>query len=276
MRLGLTTPREDVAASARLVERLGFDSFWCFDAIGRGFILPDPLIAATVAASVTERITVGTCVLQVPLRRPVELAHRILTAHHLSGGRFLLGVGAGSTKGDFDAIGVDFATRMQAMDEALAVMRRLWRGEQVGAANLTPWPSAIGGPPVLIGSWSGKQWIPRAAREFDGWIASAAKTSYAALADGIRRYREAGGKRAIVTNIAADLGHPFSGHGGPTPQDPQTPSAMPDDAPFHLRCDANTAATRLKRLVDLGFDDAILVPRNHLEATLAPLRALLP
>jgi hypothetical protein len=51
---------------------------------------------------------------------------------------------------------------------------------------------------------------------------------------------------------------------------------MPDDAPFHLRCDANTAATRLKRLVDLGFDDAILVPRNHMEATLAPLRELLP
>src|SRR5713226_8265416 len=95
---------------------------------------------------------------------------------------------------------------MQALDESLVVMRRLWRGEQVGAANLAPWPDAQGGPPVLIGSWSGKQWIPRAAKEFDGWIASAAKTSYTALADGIRRYREAGGKRAIVTNIAADLG----------------------------------------------------------------------
>ena len=262
MRLGLTTPRDNVVTTARLVERLGFDSFWCFDAIGRGFILPDPLIAATVAASATERITVGTCVLQVPLRRPVELAHRILTAHHLSGGRFLLGVGAGSTKADFDAIGVDFDSRMRAMDEALTLMRRLWRGEQVGAANLTPWPTAVGGPPVLIGSWSGKQWIPRAAREFDGWIASAAKTSYATLAEGIRRYREAGGKRAIVTNIGTDLTHPA---------DP-----MPDDAPFHLRCDPNTAATRLKRLADLGFDDAILVPRGHTESVLAPLRALLP
>jgi alkanesulfonate monooxygenase SsuD/methylene tetrahydromethanopterin reductase-like flavin-dependent oxidoreductase (luciferase family) len=272
MRLGVTLPhtfqggaavgRDTLGSTARLVERLGFDSFWCFDAISRGFILPDPLIAASIAAAVTERIAVGTCVLQVPLRRPVELAHRILTAHHLSGGRFLLGVGAGSTKADFDAIGVDFASRMHAMDDALALMRRLWRGEQVGAANLTPWPSAAGGPPVLIGSWSGKQWIPRAAREFDGWIASGAKTSYATLADGIRRYREAGGKRAIVTNIAVDLDRPTE--------------AMADDAPFHLRCDANTAATRLKRLVDLGFDDAILVPRGHDEAALAPLRALLP
>jgi alkanesulfonate monooxygenase SsuD/methylene tetrahydromethanopterin reductase-like flavin-dependent oxidoreductase (luciferase family) len=261
MRLGVTMPRENFAATARLVERLGFDSFWAFDAISRGFILPDPLIAVSVAASVTERLSVGTCVLQVPLRRPVELAHRILTAHLVSGGRFLLGVGAGSTKADFDAVGVDFTTRMQALDEALAVMRRLWQGEQVGAANLTPWPAAVGGPPVLIGSWSGKQWIPRAAKDFDGWIASAAKTSYATLADGIRRYREAGGKRAIVTNIAADLDH--------------ADDAMPDDAPFHLRCDANTAATRLKRLADLGFDDAILVPRAHTEGSLAALRALL-
>jgi hypothetical protein len=65
-----------------------------------------------------------------------------------------------------------------------------------------------------------------------------------------------------VTNIAADLD--------------QRDDAMPDDAPFHLRCDANTAATRLKRLADLGFDDAILVPRAHTEASLGALRALLP
>jgi alkanesulfonate monooxygenase SsuD/methylene tetrahydromethanopterin reductase-like flavin-dependent oxidoreductase (luciferase family) len=261
MRLGVTMPRDNFVATARLVERLGFDSFWTFDAIGRGFILPDPLIAVSLAASVTERLTVGTCVLQVPLRRPVELAHRILTAHLVSGGRLLLGVGAGSTKADFDAVGVDFTTRMQALDEALVLMRRLWRGEQVGAANLTPWPAAVGGPPVLIGSWSGKQWIARAARDFDGWIASAAKTSYATLSDGIRRYREAGGKRAIVTNIAADLDQPDD--------------AMPDDAPFHLRCDARTAATRLERLADLGFDDAILVPAAHTDASLTRLRALL-
>jgi len=242
VRLGLTMPRTgpdggalsraSLIADARLIERLGFDSLWCFDAIGRGFILPDPLIGVSVAAAVTERLTVGTCILQVPLRRPVELAHRILTAHLACGGRLLLGVGAGSTKTDFDAIGLDFATRMQAFDEALAVMRRLWSGEQVGAANLTPWPSTLGGPKLLIGSWSGKHWIPRAAKDFDGWIASGAKTSYAALADGIRRYREAGGARAIVTNIAADL------------DQPTTP--LPDDAPFHLRCDPTEAARRLR------------------------------
>ena len=270
MRLGVTMPRTaadgspltgtSFVDSVRRVERLGLDSLWAFDAIGRGFMLPDPLIAVSVAAAVTTRLTVGTCILQVPLRRPVELAHRILTAHMACQGRLLLGVGAGSTKVDFDAQGLDFTTRMQQFEDALAVMRKLWQGEQVGAADLTPWPSVIGGPKLLIGSWSGKHWIPRAAKEFDGWIASAAKTSYATLADGIRRYRDAGGTCAIVTNIAADL-------------DAAT-GALPDDGPFHLRCGPSAAAERLHRLADLGFDEAILVPKTQTEKGLSGLRAL--
>src|SRR6266851_7352031 len=128
MRLGVTMARlspdggpltgEALSAGARLVERAGFDSILSFDAIGRGFILPDPLIAVSVAAAATERLTVGTCILQVPLRRPVELAHRILTAHLVCGGRLLLGVGAGSTKVDFEALGLDFTQRMRTLEES--------------------------------------------------------------------------------------------------------------------------------------------------------------
>lgn len=270
MRLGVIMPHaspdgspltgEALVGGAQLIERAGFDSLWCFDAIGRGFMLPDPLIALSVAATATRRLSLGTCILQVPLRRPVELAHRILTASLVCGDRLLLGVGAGSTKTDFDAVGLDYAKRMQDFADALVVMRRLWSGEQVGAANLNPWPATLGGPKLLIGSWGGQQWIPRAAKDFDGWIASGAKTSFGVLAEGIRRYREAGGTRAIVTNIAVDLGQPT------------TP--LPDDAPFHLRCAPDAAAERLRRLADLGFDDAILVKRTQTEADLAALRAL--
>ena len=87
------------------------------------------------------------------------------------------------------------------------------------------WPAALGGPAVLIGSWGGKHWIPRAAQEFDGWIASAGRTNLNTLTEGIRRYRAAGGKRAIVTNIAVDLSSPTE--------------LCPDDRPFHLRCAMN-------------------------------------
>jgi alkanesulfonate monooxygenase SsuD/methylene tetrahydromethanopterin reductase-like flavin-dependent oxidoreductase (luciferase family) len=151
---------------------------------------------------------------------------------------------------------------MQEFTDALATMRTLWSGEPVGAANLTPWPSTLGGPKLLIGSWGGKQWIPRAAKDFDGWIASAAKTSFATLAEGIQRYRAAGGTRAIVTNIAVDLSQPTA--------------PLADDVPFHLRCGREAAAERLRRLADLGFDDAILVRPGQTDADLAAMRSLVP
>jgi alkanesulfonate monooxygenase SsuD/methylene tetrahydromethanopterin reductase-like flavin-dependent oxidoreductase (luciferase family) len=272
VRLGISVPtaRPDgspltgdlLVGSARLIEEAGFDSAWFFDAIGRGFILPDPLIGASVAAAVTRRIEIGTGILQVPLRNPVELAHRVLTAHLICQGRLLLGVGAGSTQADFDALGLDYARRMQTFEAALPVMRRLWRGEKVGAASLAPWPAAQGGPAVLIGSWKGERWIPRAAREFEGWIASGGRTSLRALTEGITRYRAAGGKRAVATNIAVDLAAPTE--------------ACDDDAPFHLRCAPGAAAERLRRLRDLGFDDAVLVLKAPTEGNLAAVRALLP
>src|SRR5262245_11157181 len=261
MRDGAPLTGPALIAGARAVERAGFDSLWCFDSIGRGFMIPDPLIAVSVAATATERLELGTGILQVPLRRPVELAHRILTAHLICGDRLLLGVGAGSTKADFDAVGVDFETRMRQFEDALALMRRLWQGEKSGPAQLHPWPATLGGPKLFIGSWAGSRWIPRAAKEFDGWIGSGARSSVAALREGIKRFREAGGRRAIATNIPVDL---------------EAPTApLPDDGQFHLRCDAKTAAERLRMLADLGFDDAVLVSRRYGDGDMAALRALI-
>jgi len=251
---------ENFVTSVRAIEAAGFDSLWAFDAIGRGFILPDSLVALTVAANVTARIEVGTCILQVPLRRPVELAHRVLTAQLLSHGRLALGVGAGSTVDDFAAVGVDYDSRLRVFRESLETMRALWRGEVVGAANLAPWPDTIGGPPVLIGSWSGSRWLARAAKEYDGWIASGAKTSLETLAAGIARFRELGGKRALVTNIVVDLG--------------REDEPMPADGPFHLRCTPGEARRRLGMIAALGFDDAVLVSRRVDEGSLRAIRAL--
>src|SRR5262245_2180210 len=111
MRLGIALPRGEeggqplgaatLAEGGRGSGAAGFASAWVFDSIGRGFLLPDPLVALSVAAAVTRTIELGTGVLQVPLRRAVELAHRVLTLNLVSGGRLLLGVGAGSTAADF-------------------------------------------------------------------------------------------------------------------------------------------------------------------------------
>src|SRR5215216_4974241 len=78
-----------LAAGARRIEAAGFDSAWVFDALGRGFLLPDPLAALAIAAAVTSRIELGTGVLQLPLRHPVDLAQRVATCH-LACGHHLL------------------------------------------------------------------------------------------------------------------------------------------------------------------------------------------
>lgn len=274
MRLGMILPivegdgqplsQGSLVAGARRIEAAGFDSAWAFDAIGRGFILPDPLIAVSVAAAATERIDVGTGILQLPLRRPVELAHRVLTASLVCGDRLLLGMGAGSTQADFDAVGVDYGNRMHDFASSLEVMRSLWRGERVGEAALSPWPATVGGPKILIGSWAGGRWIERAAREFDGWIASAAKTSLRQLREGIRRFRDVGGGRAVVTNVSVDL----------RPGRAEAP--CDEESPFSLSCSPEAAGDRLAQLDDMGFDDAVLLSFQHTDENLVAIRNLVP
>lgn len=251
-----------IADAARQIEAVGFDSAWVFDAIGRGWLLPDPLTALAIAGTVTTRIELGTGILQVPLRNPVELAQRALTTHLTSGGRLRLGVGSGSTAGDFAALGLDFASRFRVLDQSLTTMKKLWNGEKIGEASLAPvWPAALGGPPILVGSWAGSKWIVRAAKEFDGWVGSGARSTWGLLRQGITRFRDLGGKRAVVTNVVVDL-------------DQKTASPSGPDDPFDLKCPREIARERLHHLVTLGFDDVVMVVRRHDAAYLKELREL--
>lgn len=241
---------DTMAEAAERIEQAGLDSAWVFDTVGRGFLYQDPLISLAVAAGATRRIELGTGVLQVPLRNPVNLARETLTAQLVTGGRLLLGVGAGSTRADFTAVGADFDSRFRRLAESLAAMKQLWAGEAVGEACLgTPWVGTVGGPPVLIGSWAGSTWVHRAAVEFDGWIASGANGSWRVLADGIDRFRGYGGRRAVVTNVVVDF-------------ESETSPDGPDDK-VTLRGPEAVVRARLRRLVSLGFDDVVLVPRKH-------------
>lgn len=251
-----------LAEAARSIEASGFESAWTFDSVGRGTLRPDPLMALAVAGTVTRTIELGTGIFQVPLRNPVELAQRVLTTHLVAGGRLRFGVGAGSTAADFAALGLDFESRFRRLRESLDIMRRLWAGESVGASSLAPvWPAVHGGPPVLIGSWAGSKWIERAAREFDGWIGSGARSSWRALREGIARFRDLGGKRAIVTNVRVDLERPAASPDGP-------------EDPCDLKGTPEVARERLYRLREWGYDDIVLVPGRHEAAHLQQLREL--
>jgi alkanesulfonate monooxygenase SsuD/methylene tetrahydromethanopterin reductase-like flavin-dependent oxidoreductase (luciferase family) len=253
---------------AQLIERLGFDGIWLGDSVGRvNWPVPDPLVWLTAAAAATDRIELGTCVLQVPLRHPVELAQRLMAVHALTGGRFAAGLGSGSTLADFEAVGVPYEQRFQLLARALPTIKRLCNGERVGSAYLAPWPDTVGGPPILVGSWHSGLWVRRAAQEYDGWLASGFFTSFRQLREGVQRFRDAGGKRALVSTITVNL-HAES-------------TSFDADARFNLECGEQEAAERLQRLAELGYDDALLARANHSDADLPEddlraIRALVP
>ena len=127
---------DSLVDAATRAERIGFDGIWFFDSIGRSRALPDTLIGLSVAAALTEKISLGTCIYQVPLRNPVKLEHRMATVQLIAGDRLLWGVGAESTQDDFSAVGEDYETRFMKLSAALPYMRKLWAGETVDGVNL--------------------------------------------------------------------------------------------------------------------------------------------
>ncbi|WP_020660000.1 LLM class flavin-dependent oxidoreductase [Amycolatopsis benzoatilytica] len=211
MRLGATLARLSpgppiaIAEWARRLAGEGFQSLWTPQVIGRGFLVPDPFVALAAAATAVEHLEVGTATLQVPLHHPADLAHRILSLKSVCGDRLTLGVSPGSTDLDYAAFDRDYAARFRTFSENLPRLRRLLDRGRDEQADLAP-PGEAGCPPLLLGSWGAN--VERAAREFDGWLASAYRRSADQIVDAHQRYRAAGGRRAIVCAIplAADLG----------------------------------------------------------------------
>ncbi|MDE0759526.1 MAG: LLM class flavin-dependent oxidoreductase [Pseudomonadales bacterium] len=92
-----------IANQARQLEVEGFQSLWSAQAIGCGFMMTDPFICLSTAAAVTENVTLGPAVIQVPLYHPIDLAHRIFSLQQVCGKRLVVGLRPGSTAQDFDA-----------------------------------------------------------------------------------------------------------------------------------------------------------------------------
>jgi alkanesulfonate monooxygenase SsuD/methylene tetrahydromethanopterin reductase-like flavin-dependent oxidoreductase (luciferase family) len=286
MRIGIDIPpnntdgtlldAKEIMTRARMIEDSGLDGIWTGDAsYFRGqYTEVDPFQWSVVAAAATEHIEVGLTVLQVPLREPVDLAQRLLTIHALTKGRFIAGVGAGSTlRGAFEAVHVDYENRFKIFHSHMEKIRRLLNGEEVDDAVIPPWPGTSGGPQFVLGAWSSPVSLKRAVRDYDGWMSSSGLTNIKVMGEGIRRYRDMGGKRAMTTTCRVDLSAPDS--------------KLDEDSAFNLVCGPQEAAERLNRLVELGFDDVCLRfvdyreggsdrRRNFNADDLAEIRSLLP
>ena len=247
-----------------MAEKLGFAGIWVTDSMGRGRHTLDPTVTLSALHAGTSRIELGIGVLQVPLRRPGELAHRIQSLNVLLAGRLRLGVGAGSTRADFEVAGADYDKRFTTFKESLEVMRALWRGERVNGASLLAWPGTEGGPPVFLGAWRSAKTIERAAREFDGWIASGLHSTWEDLETGMKTFRAHGGKRAILTNIHTDIHTKMSG------------GSSSHAGTISLQCTPAEARERLQRIEAIGFDDVMLICHDRSERHLSSVRALVP
>ncbi|HXC88931.1 MAG TPA: LLM class flavin-dependent oxidoreductase [Stellaceae bacterium] len=236
-----------MADYARRIEAGGFPGIWVGDSMGRGRPTLDPLTALAALAAVTERVELGIGVLQVSLRHPVELAHRVQSVQALSEGRLRLGVGSGSTRADFELLGGDYDHRFRTLRNSLETMHRVWSGEPVNGGTLSTWPGCAGGPPILMGAWRSPRWITYAAKECQGWTPSGRFSSWDDLEFGMRIYREAGGTNAVLANVAVDLAER---------PDSAEIAAATDVA---LVCPPDEARRRIKRMEQLGFDEVLLV-----------------
>jgi probable F420-dependent oxidoreductase len=137
---------------------------------------PEPWIAITAMAAATARLRFATMVYILPLHHPLEVAKTVGTAALFSGHRVVLGAGAGWMREEFDALGVDFASRGRRFDECIEVLRRVWTGGMVefhgeffdfNRLRMSPAPERA--VPIFIGGASAPA-LRRAAALGDGWI----------------------------------------------------------------------------------------------------------
>jgi probable F420-dependent oxidoreductase len=227
LRLGAKLPnsgpvpmRLGIAPMAATLEAAGFDSIWISDHV----VFPhetrspypfaadgrvtwpldadylEPVVALSAITSTTSRAEIGTSVLILPMRNPVMFAKQAACIDVLSGGRLVLGVGAGWLREEFEALDADFDSRGARLDEWLAIAQACWTGDVEPfegrhyrlpeAIHCRPVPARR--PPVLIGGMS-RLALQRAGRIADGWLAqfSIDELSEAAVTKGLATMREA-------------------------------------------------------------------------------------
>ena len=154
---------------AKHAEEAGFSTL---GTIGR-LVYPnyEELVALSAAAAVTSQIRLTTGVLLAPLYTNSALfAKQAASLDRLSGGRLVLGLGLGGREDDFAASGVSTQGRGRRLEEQIAMMKRVWSGEEFGYAGaIGPPPARHGGPEIILGGAS-EATFRRVARMADGWI----------------------------------------------------------------------------------------------------------
>ena len=187
---------------ARAAEQAGFDSLW----VGDHLLFRDPdlpprgpweawsILAAL--AGITDRVALGPLVASVSFHNPAILAKKAAAIDEISGGRLILGLGAGWNEPEYRAFGFPFDHRVERFEEAFAIIRGLLRDGAVDFAGryhqarecvLLPPPTRKGGPPIMVGT-TGPRMLRLAAQHADAW--NAWFTRFGNRPEGIAAIRE--------------------------------------------------------------------------------------
>jgi alkanesulfonate monooxygenase SsuD/methylene tetrahydromethanopterin reductase-like flavin-dependent oxidoreductase (luciferase family) len=277
MKIGMNLPvmvpgldRDTIFDWVRRVEAGPYSSL----AAGERITFPNPEIMVTMsaAAALTERLRLALTVIVLPMHSAVLIAKQIATLDVISRGRVTLGLGVGAREEDYRAVGAPFErTRMRKMEQQIALMRRVWAGENVveGARRpVEPLPLQPGGPELLAGALVPDS-IRRAAQWADGLCGFSFGPSAAeielAWATARRAWQDAGRPRPprLATSFWFALGPKaraqmdeyierylnFLGEG--------VPQAL---APTVKATSAAALRDAARMLADLGTDELLLVP----------------
>jgi probable F420-dependent oxidoreductase len=204
MKVGIVLPqsgdsatRDNVLYIAKEAEKEGLDSVWVFERLlwplkpqtpyagTPDGTLPveyqnvlDPLETLTYLAGNTDKISLGTCVIDMLFHNPVVLARRFATLDILSHGRAIAGLGIGWSKDEYDVSGVPYKHRGERANEFLQLLKRIWTDEvvefkgkfySIPASKIGPKPVQKPHPPILLGGFSPNTFL-RIVNYADGWL----------------------------------------------------------------------------------------------------------
>ena len=259
---------------ARTAEGVGFDSLWLGDhllydlpgGVTRGPWEAWTALAALAAA--TERVELGPLVASTSFHAPAMLAKQAATVDAISGGRLIVGLGAGWNEREYRAFGFPYDHRVSRFEEAFAIIRGLLRGGRVdfdGAyyrvedCVLDPGPTRPGGPPLMLGSTSPRMmriglphvdawnvWWSDYGNTPGGFAAVRDRVDEAAVQAG-RMPGEVAATAAVLVSLPGGTGR-LTGDvsGGPV----RPVQGSPADISGHLEAMAGAGATHLQLVVD--------------------------
>ncbi|HST80722.1 MAG TPA: LLM class flavin-dependent oxidoreductase [Kineosporiaceae bacterium] len=264
----------ELLSMARTAEAVGFDSLWVGDHLL--YELPDgetrgPWEAWTslaALAAATERVELGPLVASTSFHAPAMLAKMAATVDAISGGRLIVGLGAGWNEREYQAFGFPYDNRVSRFEEAFTIIRTLLREHridftgsyyQVADCTLDPAPSRPGGPPLMLGSIGPRMlriglphvdawnvWWSDYGNTPEGFVAVRERVD-AAIVQAGRAPGEVVATAAVLISLPGGAGR-LMGETYNAPVQPVTGSAA--DIAGHLDAMAQAGATHLQLVVD--------------------------